>query len=537
MVSSSSVIAEVTRVLETLWNSALELDRIKVFAGVCCVAVTATLLFNSRRKKQAAANKEKKLRMRSTSIGSTSMMVGGLLTAAQAPKYDSIINVLLRFDSLPSLEQVREAFLLHVVPYEHFHSTPYQKDFGPVTWIPQKVDIAKHVIGTRIIVGASGKQQPQARELEQAIRDEAEKHLNTLLSTKETGRPWWEAHHIAVDGSTFGGVLLRVHHAIGDGVSLMEAFAELLTDSSGTPLDLSKAFSPAQRGARRSFNPLKMIYLAFNAVSSFGSVIAATAIGRDSVCAFQDESRLPPVQLNRFSVYFPSHSLSLIKSIKTALDGMGISGLTVNDIEFSLFAGAVARFCKKHGEDPTKLMLRALTAFAVPEKVCQETRYRTLLRNNFTLLFNTLPLSSLNAVDRVKASHKTWDSIKKSTIVPVSFLIHRLNTSLPAAMQQNTFLELFSRHSVVFSNVPGPQEAIFLAGKQVMSAHMLYPNLAQQVGILSLNGTIHMAIVMASKGDKQEIRQQLPQCFLEELQELCTAAGISRVSMLGQIQI
>jgi diacylglycerol O-acyltransferase len=529
----SSVISELPSMIFALVQQARE--KCSVFTGVCCVAVTATLLFGAVQVRRSQ-KKNPGPRMRSTSIGSTTMMVGGLLPPDQAQDYDAIINVLVRFDRLMTLEDLREVFLLNIVPYEKFHSVPMQKNFGPVTWMPQKVDITKHVIGSSV-------RRPQSsaklsiRELEQLVRDEAEKHLNTPLSTRCSGRPWWEVHHISVDGTTVGGVLLRIHHALGDGVSLMEAMADVLTDASGKPLDMSKAFSPAPRGARKSFNPLRAFFLVLDAMKSFVSIIAATAVGCDTPCAFQDSSRSLPMKPNRFSVYFPSHSVGLIKQIRTQLEAKGISGVTVNDIEFALFAGAVARFCKKRGDDPAKLSLRAMTPFAVPEKVCPETRYRTLLRNNFTLLLNKLPIAAASAVERVKASHKTWQKIKNSTIVPVSFIVHRINTSLSAGAQRNTFKELMTRHCVVFSNVPGPQQPIFLAGQEISSVHMLYPNVAQQVGILSLNGMIHMAVVMAASADPSDVRRELPDCFLQELQELCTEVGVSRVSMLSQLQM
>ena len=489
------------------------------------------------------------------------MMVGGLLSPADAPAADSIINILLRFDDMIPLEDLRELFVKHLVPYERFHAVPLQHNFGPVTWMPQKVDIAQHIIPTRITRpdqqipsskpdsdGRPSSSPPPPpspavlRELQQLLRDEAEKHLNTLLSTKSRGLPWWEVHHITVDGTTFGGLLVRIHHAIGDGVSLMEAMADVLQDAKGHPLDLSQAFSPSRQGGGKAsggffsqLNPFRAGWLLFDGVKSVMRILAATAVGCDTHCAFQDTSRLLPMQPNRFTVYFPSHSLALIKTIRAALEAKGLQKITINDIEFALFAGAVAKFCKKHGDDPSTLSLRALTAFAVPEKVCQVTRYRTLLRNNFTLLINTIPLRAASAVDRVKASNRSWQRIKTSTIVPVSFLIHRLNCALPAAAQRNTFKELLNRHSVVFSNVPGPNEPVFMGGREIRSAHMLYPNLAQQVGILSVNGTIHMCIVMASSLDKAQIRQELPGCFLEELDELCVELGVPRQTMLSHI--
>jgi len=359
---------------------------------------------------------------------------------------------------------------------------------------------------------------------------------------------------------TSGIVLMRIHHVIGDGVSLTEMFADSITDENGEPISKLNLFSPAPRGAQGRQNssflsllraPIRAIRFGLSAVSSLVYILGLATIGSDTPCAFQNASRQLPYQPNRFTVYLPSHALSLIKSIKnqmtarqqqTAAKTTGgpddvIRNITVNDVEFALFAGTVRRFLARHGEDPDRVTLRALTPFAVTEPTCPVSKYQTLLRNHWTFVVNELPIGAKTAVARIIASHDTWARLKTTALIPVSFLLHRLNSKLPAPMQKQTSNDLMKRVSVVFSNVPGPQTRMFFAGKEVSAIHMLFPNVAQQVGILSVNGMVHMAVVMSTFHEKGQTRRWLAEAFVEELVEAAAAIGMSKVDVLRQVRM
>lgn len=474
------------------------------------------------------------------------MMVSGLLPAS-AP-YDSIINLAMYFDNrMPDIAVVKRAFADHVVAHMRFHSIPFQaKDCGPVDWVCQRVDIEKHFFTRNAAMRATLETEGFAVSGEGAVRREAEEILNTKLTTKADGRPWWEVHAIyappapgqPADTKGAGMLLVRIHHSIGDGISLTEVFADVLTDAEGTPLSKLSLFAPAPRGGRGgSFNPVAALRFAGSAVVSFFQILGLATIGGDTSCAFQNESRQLPYQANRFTVYFPSHALALVKKIKDTLGAAGKTAITVNDVEFALFAGAIRRFLARHGEDASKVHLRALTPFAVPETPCETSRYQTVLRNFWTFVVNDLPLRDATAAQRVVSSHRSWSRLKTTALIPVAFFVHRLNSALPGFMQKQTSNDLMKRVSVVFSNVPGPQKQVFLCNEPVGSIHMMYPNVSQQVGILSVHGMLHMAMVMSTNRDAGQTRRWLADCFLEELIEVAASVGVSRMDVMRQIRM
>ena len=95
-------------------------------------------------------------------------------------------------------------------------------------------------------------------------------------------------------------------------------------------------------------------------------------------------------------------------------------------------------------------------------------------------------------------------------------------------LQRQIVFDVFSRHSVVFSNVPGPKAPVVCAGKQIEGLQMVYPNLLPQVGILSYKGMCHANIVLDDEVVKSP--EILRKCFVTELQDLAIALGVDMPS-------
>lgn len=49
---------------------------------------------------------------------------------------------------------------------------------------------------------------------------------------------------------------------------------------------------------------------------------------------------------------------------------------------------------------------------------------------------------------------------------------------------------MFSRHSLVLTNVPGPEKQVLFAKQRVFQVHMLFPNVIPQVSLLSYANSI-----------------------------------------------
>eukprot|EP01063_Lacrimia_lanifica_P026415 TRINITY_DN3555_c0_g1_i1.p1 TRINITY_DN3555_c0_g1~~TRINITY_DN3555_c0_g1_i1.p1 ORF type:complete len:583 (+),score=205.50 TRINITY_DN3555_c0_g1_i1:49-1749(+) len=461
-------------------------------------------------------------RKRATSIGSTKLMLQGLLPD---PNYDCVINARVGFSKgLPSVPEVKAALAKKVAPFQQFHSVPVVcTTRGDYVWAPVALDLEHHVREEEVAAGGMNRRVDDI--------------LNEKLGPKEQGRPWWEFVLLRDAGAASGVMLVRVHHVIGDGVSLMEMFADVLHTEAGVPLAEAAGalFRPSRAGAPAAgvFAALRraaaLPLAAVDAARCLAALALAAYVGRDTPSAFNCTARGLPLKRNRFAVYLPSHSVALVKLLKDKASAADATGarVTVNDVEFALVAGTVRRFMEACGEDPQEATLRALTPFGVGEMACPVTRYATLLRNYFTLIANPLPVAAPTPLKRLAAAHSAWAAVKNGMMVPVAFAFHRAASAvMPWANLKDVAARLQTRHAVVFSNVPGPQIPVYFAGAEVTSSHMLFPNLSQQVGLLSVNGWMHGALTVASDLPRAKAQELLAGAFAEELHGLAAELGV-----------
>jgi len=79
---------------------------------------------------------------------------------------------------------------------------------------------------------------------------------------------------------------------------------------------------------------------------------------------------------------------------------------------------------------------------------------------------------------------------------------------LPVSSAQQTCYDIFTRHSLVFSNVPGPDKQCLLAGKAVTGLQMFYANLIPQIILISYAGKVYGNMVLDTdvRADAQSCR-------------------------------
>ncbi|CAD7931835.1 unnamed protein product [Amoebophrya sp. A120] len=233
-------------------------------------------------------------------------------------------------------------------------------------------------------------------------------------------------------------------------------------------------------------------YLPIRPLSTFSSFYP---VRKDS--SFVENMRYGP----RKVVFFPVIPFEVVKALKTELK------VTVNDVLMSCFAGAIGRFCGEVKRDENflggmreKATFQALIPCALPVKNRKDPQDQLL--NNFTFLStplavheitnpearteassnlspggartaaaDTLPIiqdtatsasTSLSrpeptkAVNRVFFTQKIMNQFKTSLVGFVSlFLTQVTSRLLPAKQTAQQVGDIFLRHGLVFSNVPG----------------------------------------------------------------------------------
>ncbi|CAN0332813.1 unnamed protein product, partial [Phaeothamnion confervicola] len=202
-----------------------------------------------------------------------------------------------------------------------------------------------------------------------------------------------------VEGGTDGGgggggaVMLRVHHTIGDGMSLVGVGLKALRGLDGRSLDADslgarRGGGGASRGGKRP----SLLTLLGKLLRSFVEVLWLPVSAFDRPTPF----RRPPEAAggdvfsgSRRTVAVPTVSLNLVKAIKNKAHA------TVNDVMVSLIGGAVRRYVADgsagRGTDgSTKLRARALIPVALP-RAAPWGDYDEGLQNKW--VFCSIPMS------------------------------------------------------------------------------------------------------------------------------------------------
>jgi hypothetical protein len=378
-------------------------------------------------------------------------------------------------------------------------------------------------------------------------------------------------HHIMV---------ARVDHTIGDGIALLNAMGRITTDENGVEI-AKKMFeprkstsTPPQNLKKQPPSILSTLVSPFHKILSlFKSIIATASLPTGIFDTPTSYNQVTTGQLTRYNnvrsiATVPTVHLDNIKAIRTMYNNGIFSAknnqnenaipplpCTINDVLFNATSGALRRlaiynesqgiftsqlppsttktqqqithpiFTQTASQSPTPSPLcRALLPIAFPRSIEALNNPETALTNMFTFLSANMFIEVVDPIDRLAAITACTTELKNSPAALVSFVLSKFSTwLLPPFLAQDAAAQLFSRHSVVFSNVPGPQGDLFYCGEKVMGIQMVYPNVITQVGIISLNNHIFMNFTL----DPKEIPngERLGQYVIDELKDMMERAG------------
>jgi hypothetical protein len=425
---------------------------------------------------------------------SAAMARGANVPAAKVPNH--CINVCLYFKTLPERENLIK-LLDEALVSKHlqFRAVPVPVWLGlGLVWKEVPTRVADRLHDSTAATDAAVDERRDA-----IIRMDIEGHPHRL----------WEVHCIRNASGGRSLVLFRIEHCIGDGMSLARLFQSLITDEAGQPV-LMKPLAhrpvdqPQSLGAHlgRVLRGLQAIYTMFLGAPDTPSPF----------CPWRGDT--PVYCRDQVVVRIPRHPLQLVKGIKDK------AGATVNDVVFACFAGAFRRYLLARGYlSPATLQLRALVPVAFP---LPEGR----LGNKWAFASVQMPMGDEEAAGRLSLTVQVWRALKESTLVPISlFLAVFISGLLPRVITRQTCTDLLARHSVILSNVPGPDRPVRFAGALLDEILMVYPNVIPQVGMLSYNGELFGNITV----DPTVVVD--PHCladyYLEELRALAAAYDVA----------
>ena len=389
-----------------------------------------------------------------------------------------MVTGILVFDEPLDARRFRSTIERRLLPFDRFRQKVVEAPLGlgPPRWVEDdRFDLDSHI--HRLALPPPGGKAA----LEEMVGD--------LMSTPlDMSKPLWQMH--LIDGYEGGSVLLtRLHHCIADGIALIQLLLSL-TDASPRP---------GRRPASRHRLPSGGFSLPLDAVAS--------AIANPMELIGHAQTGLSLADTLQRLVLMPPDPHTVLKgalgvgkraawSEMIPLDAIKAAGArhraTVNDVLISAVAGALREYLAGRDEDVDHLEIRA----AVPVNLRSIERGLDL-GNSFGLVFVPLPISVPQPVRRLTELKARMDKIKASSEAIVSFGVLTALGTVPKALYTPAVEFFGSKASVVMTNVPGPREPLYLAGRRITQCMFWVPmsgHLGLGISILSYAGGVMVGV-------------------------------------------
>lgn len=310
-------------------------------------------------------------------------------------------------------------------------------------------------------------------------------------------RPLWEMWLLPGLPAGRVGLLVKLHHAVADGVAGIATLAALLDLTADPPAAQASARAPApapsstqllRDNLRRRLQQLRrgLSHLA-RPIETVRAVRRAPQ-WREFFGYFSGRPT-PKTSLNR--PIGSGRRLALFRGRLEATRQIAhLHRATVNDVILTLVAGGLRELLQNRGEDVQQLVLRAL----VPVSLHGQQREQAT-GNRDAMMVVPLPLDEANPVRTLQLIATDTAARKKQAHPQTATGL----MSWPVIQHMTTrFLVRQRLLNLSVTNVPGPPMPLYLAGAQLLELFPVGPlvgNITLSVAVLSYAGQLNLTIV------------------------------------------
>ena len=430
-----------------------------------------------------------------------------------------IINGCLVLERPLDRERVKALLERRLLPIPRFRQRILYNGGSPCWQDDPAFDLDAHVVETGL--PAPGDDAALA-EVVSALMSESLGH----------DRPLWRFH--LIDGYKGGCVLMgRLHHCIGDGMALLLVLLSLTDLTAEPPRGPELAEDPdnpftelfrhpphggeAARQLAAQIMPdgvrlLEQPAEAFRSLGPLRTGVASTGAFARLLARPADPRTLfkGPLRVPKRVAWSEPIPVSDVKEVGRALGG------TLNDVLLSAMTGALRRYLDRHGERAHGLNFRA----AMPVNLRSIDKMAEL-GNRFGLIFLSLPVGIDDAVERLAELRRRALALKRSAEPVVVYAILRLLGVVPLAVQRLVVRLFAAKTTMVMTNVPGPREVLYLAGRAIREIFFWVPQSGRVgLGISIFSYAGHVRLGLASDEGLIPDPQVIVQGFHEEFAEL-----------------
>lgn len=418
----------------------------------------------------------------------------------ERPTNPMMITAVLVFTERMSVEALRALVDARFLAYARFRQKAVDAATG-ATWIEDAhFDLDWHVRRAALPGRATGSSAAEEKRALEAFTGE-------LASTPlDPGKPRWQ-FHLVEDYAGGSALVARIHHCYADGIALVQVLLSL-TDTERHPqpaqtlpqawLKADGAGVERRVGAVARYRKLGGQVLdrgmAMYRDPTLANMLAREGgeIARELLYALSLSDDPPSLLRGALGVskrvaWAEPICLDEVKAVGRAFD------CTVNDVLMAAAAGALRGYMRERGADPDGMTLRA----TVPVNL-RPLEHAKKLGNHFGLVFLDLPVGEANPARRLERVAACMRELKDSRQAIVAFgLLAALGMAPQSA--QGIALDLFSRKaSAVATNVPGPQQPLYLAGCALREMMFWVPqtgSIGIGLSILSYDNRVHFGLV------------------------------------------
>jgi diacylglycerol O-acyltransferase len=404
------------------------------------------------------------------------------------------ITGIFMFDEAVDYQRYRETLIHRFIIYPRFRQRVRQPLVGLPVWEPDpffSLDAHLH----RVALPDPGDQ-------------DALQHLvSDLMSTQlDFSRPLWQIHFVENFGQGCA-IIVRLHHCIADGIALMQVLFGM-TDTEPDaewqpmpeahrdgwdPLDLLRPAvqtakdtlhlteSLVHEGMETLIHPSRLMDASLMGTSGTLALSKLLLIGPDSKTIFRGKCGI-----RRKAAWSQPILLSEIKEVGCTMDA------TINDVLLAAVTGGLRRYLVGRNQPVRGLNIRSL----VPVNLRPENS-KEKFGNQFGLIYLSLPVGIQDPIRRLAVLKARMDEIKESPEALVAFGI--LNVIGAATRPiENIALKVFGmKATAVMTNVPGPRQTLYLAGKPIGGLMFWVPSPAELglgVSIFSYAGKVLLGV-------------------------------------------
>jgi WS/DGAT/MGAT family acyltransferase len=369
---------------------------------------------------------------------------------------------------------------------------------------------------------------------------ELESFVSELAGTDlDRRRPIWQFHFID-DFQGGSAVVLRIHHCYADGMAMIRVFLTLTDREARTgvrrpaPPPAAAACDAAGEGPNwfdrlnlpgadllkqayaegaewlakavdLSKNPEQATEIARHALGIAGELARVATLADDPPTRFKG-----PLGSRKIAAWTDPLPLAEVKTVSRAL------GCTINDVLLSTAAGALGGYLRQHGEDTDGMTIRA----AVPVNL-RDPSAAASLGNYFGLVFLELPIGIRDPFERLFAVHAAMSALKNSYQPVLTLGLMAALGRMPGAVEGAAIDLLSAKATAVATNVPGPQEPLYLAGGRISRLIFWVPqsgDIGLGISILSYAGQVQFGLIADQK--RVPDPDQVTARFCEEFEKL-----------------